>query len=831
MEQQQYSKLFSFLWNIANDVLVQAFDPSEYKKITLPFIVLRRLDLLLEDTKERVINLSQSEEFKMLPEESQEQQLYLITGHPFFNTSRFTMSNLRAETDSTRLHQNFLAYLDGFSHHVQDIIEKFEVRHFAERLSALNPPRLGAMLNKVTDEQINLGLNPVLDENGKEKLPGLDNHTMGTLFEELIRKFNETYSITDAGLHYTPRDYVAMLTELAILPVVDKLKNGSYEIYDGACGTGGILSLAQERFMEIGKEKGKRFKTYLYGQELMPETYATCEADLMLSGSSTNFYYNQNGVSRSRFSYGSTISQDGHPGKQFDFCISNPPFGTPWKNDLDNWGISNKKDIKDSRFYGNLDDDTLSFIPDIGDPQMLFLANNISRMKEDEQGTRIVEIHNGSSLFTGNAGGGESNLRRYIIENDMLEAIIAMPLNMFYNTPIGTYIWIVTNRKDESRRGKVQLVDASNIFSLLRKNLGSKNCEVSEENRKSILNLLMNFDENEQSKIFDNREFGYWQITVRDHKDKKAKDTEQVPLLYEGGIDAFMQNEVLPYAPNAYVEESKTVIGYELSFTKYFSKPFDFRTFADIESDIRKIESDTDGLLDEILNYHIETDHLITNGLNPNAPMKDSGIPWIGKIPAHWDVRRIKWLFKEEDTRNIDLKYELLSFSRSKGIVPFSEINEKEPSANDLSKYKVIKPGQLLENRMQAWSGMFGCSHIEGCVSPDYAVFSAANDEVNVEYYATLFRTKLYIQQFANASRGVGDGFNRLYTPAFGAIYAHFPPAEEQQAIVDEINFRSSKIDLMVSKLNDQITYLKELKQRIISDAVTGKIDVEKKIK
>ena len=671
MEQQQYSKLFSFLWNIANDVLVQAFDPSDYKKITLPFIVLRRLDLLLEDTKEQVMNLSQSEGFKMLPEESQEQQLYLITRHPFFNTSGFTMSKLRAETDSTRLHQNFLAYLDGFSRHVQDIITKFDMRHFTERLSSLNPPRLGAMLNKITDEQINLGINPVLDDDGNEKLPGLDNHTMGTLFEELIRKFNETYSITDAGLHYTPRDYVAMLTELAILPVVDKLKNGSYEIYDGACGTGGILSLAQERFEQIATEKGRRFKTYLYGQELMPETFATCEADLMLSGSSTNFYYNQNGVSRSRFAFGSTISQDGHPGKQFDFCISNPPFGTPWKNDLDNWGISNKKDIIDSRF----NNEERSFIPDIGDPQMLFFANNVSRMKDNEQGTRIVEIHNGSSLFTGNAGGGESNLRRYIIENDMLEAIIAMPLNMFYNTGIGTFIWIVTNRKEERRRGKVQLIDATNISTPLRKNLGNKNCEVTEDDRRAILQLLRNFEETEQSKIFDNREFGYWQITVQrplrlralsdidwsevglkdaekaecqaamesvpagtplddwdkyekklklkktltkklrpyitvtdpdaqpvaGEADPKLKDTEQVPLLYDGGIDAFMQNEVLPYAPDAYVDQNATVIGYELSFTKYFYKPVELRSIADIKADIREIEANTDGLLAEIL--------------------------------------------------------------------------------------------------------------------------------------------------------------------------------------------------------------------------------------
>jgi len=746
MEQQQYNTLFSFLWNIANDVLVQAFDPSEYKKITLPFIVLRRLDLLLEDTKEQVLNFCKSEEFKNLPEESQEQQLYIITGHPFFNTSGFSMSTLKAETDSTRLYQNFLAYLDGFSRHVQDIITKFDMRHYAERLSALNPPRLGAILNKVTDEQINLGLNPVLDDDGNEKLPGLDNHTMGTLFEELIRKFNETYSITDAGLHYTPRDYVAMLTELAIIPVVKKLKNGSYEIYDGTCGTGGILSLAQVRFEQIGKEIGKRFRTYLYGQELMPETFATCEADLMLSGSSTNFYYTQNGVSRSRFAFGSTISQDGHPGKLFDFCISNPPFGTPWKNDLDNWGISNKKDIKDPRFSNG----ELSFVPDIGDPQMLFLANNVSRMKDNELGTRIVEIHNGSSLFTGNAGGGESNLRRYIIENDMLEAIIAMPLNMFYNTGIGTYVWIVTNRKEERRRGKVQLIDATEISTPLRKNLGNKNCEVNEENRKEILKLLMDFKETERSKIFDNREFGYWQITVqrplrehiridkenlqravtvclrrdvqftqdavdaltelgidatnkdnqpvanlsdaiagkldddvrsfklpktkgqiaadtvlsvamvvlaekakektiymdydkfeeefnkdsrikavklkfssiavlfyyfieRDPKaeprmksgkvmpDPKLKDSEQVPLLYEGGIEAFMENEVLPYAPDAYVDEDATVIGYELSFTKYFYKPVALRPITEIEKDIRSIEKNTDGLLDEIL--------------------------------------------------------------------------------------------------------------------------------------------------------------------------------------------------------------------------------------
>lgn len=673
MEQQQYNKLFSFLWNIANDVLVQAFEKGDYKKITLPFIVLRRLDLLLADTKQQVLDFCQTDTFKALPEESQEAQLCMITRHPFYNVSAFTMDKLRGETDETRLLLNFRAYLDGFSKHVQDIITKFDLRHYVDKLNDVH--RLGMMIDKMTDTSINLGMKPVPDDDGNEKIPALDNHTMGMLFEELLRKFNEDYSVTEAGEHYTPRDYVALLADLAVLPVADSLKNGTYDIYDGACGTGGILSIVQERFQEISAQRGRRFKTSLFGQELQPETFATCKADLMLSGSSTAFSYIDGGIVRDRFANGSTISENGHPGKKFDFCISNPPFGTPWKADLENWGLkpTEKKKIQDPRFYWP--DSDKSFIPDIGDPQMLFLANNVSRMRDEGQGTRIVEIHNGSSLFTGNAGGGESNLRRYIIENDMLEAIIAMPLNMFYNTGIGTFVWIVTNRKEERRRGKVQLIDATNISAPLRKNLGNKNCEITEEGRKEILKLLNDFQPTEQSKIFDNREFGYWQIVVQrplrlrvvtdvdwdavtlkdaekatcmaavenvpagtplddwdsyakllklkktllkrlrpfitvtdpaakaveGEADPRLKDTEQVPLLYTGGISAFMRNEVLPYAPDAYVDEEATVIGYELSFTKYFYKPVQLRSIADIKADIRAIEKNIDGLLEGIL--------------------------------------------------------------------------------------------------------------------------------------------------------------------------------------------------------------------------------------
>lgn len=605
MNQSQYNQLFSFLWNIANDVLVQAFEKGKYKEIIMPMLVLRRLDILLEPTKEQVLERKALFEQQNLPEASRNELLKSITRLPYFNVSPYTMKSLRGEPNSARLLQNFRAYLNGFSDDVQDIIGKFDLMHHAEKLNEVG--RLGAIIEKFTDERINLGITPVVDNDGNEILPALDNHTMGTLFEELLRRFNEENNVTEAGEHFTPRDYVNLLADLAVLPIAGQLKNSTYEIYDGACGTGGILSIVADRISKISAERGLRVRTNLYGQELQPDTFATCKADLMLSEQIDNFEYTYQGERRNRIAFGSTISQDGHANKQFDFCISNPPFGTPWKRDLENWGLkeNQKKDITDIRFKPTVDGELLDFVPGIGDPQMLFLANNVSRMKESEIGTRIVEVHNGSSLFTGNAGGGESNLRRYIIENDMLEAIVAMPENSFYNTGIGTFVWIVTNRKEARRKGKVQLIDATKISAPLRKNLGNKNCEVGPEQRRAILKLLTDFEENEQSIIFDNREFGYWQITVvrpnPENPKKPLKDSEQVPLLYPGGIEGFMEKEVLPYTPDAKVDPKKTVIGYELSFTKYFYKPVELRSIEDITADILAVESATDGLLHEIL--------------------------------------------------------------------------------------------------------------------------------------------------------------------------------------------------------------------------------------
>lgn len=625
METKQYNSLFAFIWNIANDVLVHAFEKGDYKKIILPFMVLRRIDVLLEPTKQQVLDKKAFCDKNGLMEYGP--FLTKVTGYPFYNTSAFTMSTLKNEIDPQRLKMNVIEYFNGFSEDVQDIIDKFKLRQQVDNLTEVG--RLGSLLEKFTDGNINLSVNPVMeettDENGNavmvERLPGLDNHTMGTIFEELLRKFNEENNVTEAGEHFTPRDYVRLLADLAVVPIKDKLANNTYHIYDGACGTGGILTIAQEEIERIAKEQGKQLKTSIFGQELQADTYATCKADLMISGNINKFTYKLDSGEHQYIAFGSTISQDGHAGEKFDFCISNPPFGTPWKEDLKNWGLGDKKEVIDPRFVHSSDaslttaSEPISFIPDIGDCQMLFLANNVSRMKDTPLGTRIVEVHNGSSLFTGNAGGGESNLRRYIIENDLLEAIIAMPEKDFYNTGISTYVWVVTNRKEERRRGYVQLIDASNISTPLRKNLGEKNCETTEEDRRRILQLLMDFKETPESKIFRNEEFGYWQVPVlRPKRDKEGNivmkkgkvvmaknrnEVEQIPLLYPGGIAAFYENEVKPY--DAEVEFGEPVIGYELSFTKYFYKPVQLRSLDEIMGDINVLESETKGLWDEIM--------------------------------------------------------------------------------------------------------------------------------------------------------------------------------------------------------------------------------------
>ena len=643
----------NFIWSVADDVLRDVYVRGKYRDVILPMTVLRRIDAVLEPTKPAVLAMKQK--LDQAKVNNQDAALRQASGRAFYNSSPFVMRGLKTSTRSQQLKADFEAYLDGFSPNVQEILDKFAFRNQIPKM--VDADILGNVIEKFLDSRINLSPYPVLNIDGSVRLPGLDNHAMGTIFEELIRRFNEENN-EEAGEHFTPRDVVRLMADLVLLPVADQLQSTTYLVYDGACGTGGMLTIAEERLAELARQRGKNVAVHLYGQEINPETYAITFADLLIKGE---------GDVADNFSWGSTLSQDGFPRAHFDFMLSNPPYGKSWKTDLERMG--GKDGIKDRRFLvDHAGDPEFNLITRSSDGQLMFLANMLSKMKEKTSlGSRIAEVHNGSSLFTGDAGQGESNIRRWIIENDWLEAIIALPLNMFYNTGIATYIWLLSNKKAPRRQGKVQLIDATQWYQLLRKNLGKKNCELTAENMDRIVQTYDTFEETEQSKVFPNAAFGYTKVTVErplrvkgvdpDHvyaaKEVKAlreanerdesappvickvhsagtaadpihglfetavsgrkrvveyepdpdlRDTEQVPLLEEGGVDAFIRREVLPYAPDAWVDESTVKIGYEISLTRYFYKPQPMRTLDEIRADIIALEKETDGLLDSILN-------------------------------------------------------------------------------------------------------------------------------------------------------------------------------------------------------------------------------------
>ncbi|HIF07894.1 MAG TPA: SAM-dependent DNA methyltransferase, partial [Gemmatimonadetes bacterium] len=438
MKKNSLAWIGSYIWGIADDVLRDLFVRGKYRDVILPMTVLRRLDAVLEDSKQAVLEMKVTLDKANVVE--QDSALRQAAGQAFYNISKFTMRDLKSRTSRQQLKADFEAYLDGFSPNVQDILENFEFRNQISRLSKADA--LGTLIEKLTSPEIDLS--PA----------GLDNHGMGSIFEELVRKFNEENN-EEAGEHWTPRDAVRLMTKLMFLPVADQIESGTYLLYDGACGTGGMLTVAEKTLQQIAADHGKQVATHLYGQEINAETYAICKADLLLKGEGDAADNIVGGPEHS------TLSNDAFPSREFDFMLSNPPYGKSWKTDLERMG--GKKDMRDPRFLiEHAGDPEYSLVTRSSDGQMLFLANKLSKMKEGTKlGSRIAEVHNGSSLFTGDAGQGESNIRRWIIENDWLEAIVALPLNMFYNTGIATYVWVLSNRKPDHRKGKVQLIDAT----------------------------------------------------------------------------------------------------------------------------------------------------------------------------------------------------------------------------------------------------------------------------------------------------------------------------------------------------------------------------------
>ncbi|MEA5110025.1 hypothetical protein SDC9_18046 [bioreactor metagenome] len=728
MNNKVHNQIVSFIWGIADDVLRDVFVRGKYRDIILPFTVLRRLDALLVPTKEKVLETVEFMEQQKIDERS---ALKSVTGYPFWNTSKFTFISLL--NDSDNIDSNLEVYLDGYSPNVQEIISKFKLRNQLETMKENEITWL--LIEKFASKEINLSPNEVLNGKG-EKMPPLTNLGMGYVFEELIRKFNEENN-EEAGEHFTPREIIKLMTQILFLPVKDQIKKGTYLIYDPACGSGGMLTEAENFAEEVTGRKGG---FNLYGQEVNPETYAICTSDMLIKGDKPE-----------NIAFGSTLSKDGFPNLHFDFMLSNPPYGKTWKLDenaiVDNRGKKgsgeNSENIKDPRFQVGL--------PTISDGQLLFLMNMVSKMKHNtELGSRIATVHNGSALFTGDAGGGESEIRKHIIENDWLDCIIALPKNIFYNTGIPTYVWIVNNRKPAHRKGKVQLINALELYVKLRKNLGDKNCEMTAEHIDRITRLYLDCTESGISKIYSNEYFGYNKITVErplrlsakftketietlrfdkniaeemkwaytkfgedvytklndlkpeiekhlarheiklsgndkknllsqdfwkaqlevlneatklmnfigkeQHndfntfsvlfadaiKDKKLKldnkaqkailnaitwknedaeavikktekdgtilyeadsdlrDTENVPL--DEDIETYFEREVLQHVPDAWIDHSKTVKGYEISFTRYFYNYEPPRSIEEITAEILQLEKETDGILNEIVN-------------------------------------------------------------------------------------------------------------------------------------------------------------------------------------------------------------------------------------
>jgi type I restriction enzyme M protein len=775
MDQASHNKIVSFIWGIADDVLRDLFVRGKYRDVILPMCVLRRLDAVLEPTKKQVL------ETKVMLDQAgiteQHAVLCNASNEAFYNTSKFSLRDLKSRGSQQQLKADFEDYLDGFSQNVQDILTNFEFRNVLTRLSKNDA--LGSLIEKFLDPEINLSPKPVLNGDGSVKQPKMDNHSMGTVFEELVRRFNEENN-EEAGEHWTPRDAVRLMTTLMFRPIADRVKAGSYLLYDCACGTGGMLTVAEETLQKLAAAHKQKVVTHLYGQEINPETYAICKADMLLKGEGDNADHIVGGAEWS------TLSHDAFPAQEFDFMLANPPYGKSWKKDLESMG--GKDGMRDPRFKVMHAGEELSLATRSSDGQLLFLANMASKMNHKSAlGSRIAEVHNGSSLFTGDAGSGESNIRRWLFENDWVEAIVALPLKLFYNTGIATYVWVLSNKKAKPRKGKVQLIDATQWFKPLRKNLGEKSCELSDADVQRVMAAYDAFAETEQSKIFANEAFGYNKVTVErplrlhsqlttraiealrfasgdeeirrvlydelsdalfddfakvkvtlekrlaewgmadgddeeegdeqvikkslpekkkkklldpktwerdgrlvdaatklkealgdgiftDHNefrhrvddvlgqlgiklgtadlkvllravswhdesappviakvhkpgktspaplrghfeatiggkrcvveyepDSDLRDNEQVPLLEEGGIEAFITREVLPYTPDAWIDESKTQIGYEVSFTRHFYKPQRLRTLEEIAAEIVATELEAEGLLEGIV--------------------------------------------------------------------------------------------------------------------------------------------------------------------------------------------------------------------------------------
>jgi type I restriction enzyme M protein len=564
-----HNEISSFIWNVCDDVLRGLFKQHEYGDVIIPFLVLRRLDCVLEGKKEEIIKVHQEYKDKF---DDTSKIINSKLNLKFSNYSRYDLNRLKDEPN--KLSENFYDYLSSFSTNVQDIIQNFGIQKHIDKLDSND--KLYILIEKFTD----IDLHPNV----------IDNHVMGNIFEELLRKFSEMSNET-SGEHYTPRDIVRLLVSLVFSPDKDKLSqpNKIVSVYDPCCGTGGMLSIGKNW---VHENINPNVDINLFGQELNPQTYSICKSDFLITDEEPD-----------NIKLGSTLTKDQHTSRGFDYMITNPPFGVSWKSEEKQ--VLNESSESGGRFSVGT--------PRVSDGSLLFLQHLISKM--ETQGSRIGIVFNGSPLFTGDSGSGESEIRKWIIENDWLECVVQLPDSLFFNTGITTYVWIVSNNKKSNRKGKVQLIDGSNLFKPMKKSLGSKRKEVSDEQRELILKTYSDFKETEVSKIFENEFFGYRKVTIEQPlmengkvvKDKKGlvktdsslRDNERIPL----GVDVneYFEKEVKPHLPESWMDRSKDSIGYEINFTKYFYQYKPLRSLNDLTKELLDLEKKSDGLMNKLI--------------------------------------------------------------------------------------------------------------------------------------------------------------------------------------------------------------------------------------
>lgn len=593
---QSLLPLINFIYSVADQILINTYEPSKYKDVILPMTVIRRLDAVLEPTKEKVLATHAKYKGKLNDLTTLLTSKQNGSGQAFYNTSKYTLKTLL--DDPKNLRSNFENYLNGFSDNVQDIISKFKFRNEIETLADAN--KLFSTIEKFVSPKIDLR---------PESLPPL---AMGYVFEDLLRRFNEATN-AEAGRHFTPREIIELMTHVLFLPVKDKIQTGTFLVYDPCAGSGAMLTESKKYITDEDGEIKSKAQIHVYGQENTPTIYAISKSDMLLKGEDPD-----------KIVFGSTLSQYGGQNAsewkdlRFDFMLTNPPYGTSWADDKKALSVGEKGKIIDPRFKVGKGMESKVVHSRVNDGQLMFVLHMLSKMKDTEQGSRIASVHNGSALFTGDAGSGESEIRKHFITNDWLEAIIALPNGIFYNTGIPTYVFIFSNRKPKHRKGKIQLINANGekFYNKMRKPLGSKRNELLKEHINEITKLYVSFKESEYSKIFDNSDFGFNQITVhrpeRDENgkivyaskgkpksDSKLKDAENIPLKED--IQEFFEREVLPFAPDAWWTKDDMKIGYEINFAKHFYKHIPPRPLSAIAKDILAIETETEGLLKEII--------------------------------------------------------------------------------------------------------------------------------------------------------------------------------------------------------------------------------------